>query len=569
MKITILFLIAITIIACNSEKKIAIEDAEFDEYFFEEKNIPVVKGKVLYLKNDELENTKIVYRISTPFDQNQSRITKNGYLNSDGTFELEIDYAFPYQQIWLKVGTFYSANIYANSDLSIELDAQKLRKKLVYMNGAGIKYRGTDGEVNTFLNNHREFKRKEWIDLLRAVPEILFDGDLEYETFLTKYDSLYMLLHKIDDEFIEKNPSPYSWLIKNERLSEYYGYICFKSSSNKSAQMNEILFNDIKKHKPALVSEKGSEFYKCLFYYLEGQAMKHDKTSFDSYIDYSKLSDYEKEKAIEYSLIETQIRKGVPFDTIKAMELSNYIYPLISDTLKSYKTLKTINYIDSLFNDSKADLLKLKFSSRDSKKVIFETTKNSINTKWCKEVLISNYEKSLNKFDSIEKILNEGNSTISSTNIGELIVEMPYGAKLYKVDGIKADEFLSNIKTIFRDKALILDFWNTSCAPCLGDMPYSKKLHDELKNEPLEFVYLCSSSGSSIEKWKSIISELEIGGTHLFVESSIASELMNLFSFNSFPSYAFIDRTGNYKAGAIARMSFLEKEDLKKLIGEE
>lgn len=570
IKTTILILTAITIFACNHEKKIAIEDAEFDKYFFEEKNIPVVKGKVLNLKIDELESTKLEYTFYPPFDQNQSQITKNGYLNSDGTFELEIDYAFPYQLIWLKVGTFFSETIYANSDLSIEIDAEKLRKQKGYLNLAGIKFQGTDGDVNTFLINHSEYKSNEREDLLRAVQPLLFDGRLKYETFLTKYDSLYLLRHKIDDEFIEKNPSPYSWIIKNETLSEYYGYICFKASMCKM-HISEDLFNDIKKHKPYLVSDNSFEYYKCLFYYLGYQAMEHDEFILDKFIDYSKLSKSEKEKVAEYENIQTQRGEGVPIDTIKAIELMNYIKPLIRDTIRSYETLKTINYIDSLFTDSKADLLKLKFSSSDlkTKKLLNETIRNTINTKWCKEVLISNYEKNSKKYDSIEKHLKEGDSTISSKNIGELIAEMPFGAKLYKVDSINTNEFLSNIKTVFKDKALILDFWYTSCAPCLEEMPYSKKLHDELSDEPLEFVYLCSSSGSSIEKWKSKIAELEIGGTHLYVESSIASELMSLFSFTSFPSYAFIDKAGNYKAGAIARMSFLEKEDIKKLIGKE
>ncbi len=568
IKTTILILTAITIFACNHEKKIAIEDAKFDKYFFLQKTIPVVKGKVLNLKNDELESTKLEYTFYPPFDQNQSRITKFGYLNSNGAFELEIDYAFPYQQIWLKVGTFFSETIYANSDSFIEIDVDKLRN--VRTKGAGVKYLGTDGDVNAILINHSEYKTEERTDLLKAVQPILFDGHLKYETFLTKYDSLYLLLHKIDDEFIEKNPSPYSWLIKNERLSEYYSYICFKASMCKM-QISDNLFNDIKRHTPYLVSEKGFEYYKSLFYYLGEQAMQHDEISINRFIDYSKLPDYEKKKALELSYIETQIQNGVPFDTIRVVELLEYFGPLVNDTILSYKTLKKINYIDSLFTDSKADLLKLKFSSRDlkTKKLLNETITNTINTKWCKEVLISNYEKNSKKYDSIGKHLKEGNSTISSKNIGELIAEMPFGAKLYKVDSINTNEFLSNIKTVFKDKALILDFWYTSCAPCLEEMPYSKKLRDELSDEPLEFVYLCSSSGSSVEKWKSKIAELEIGGTHLYVESSIASELMSLFSFTSFPSYAFIDKAGNYKAGAIARMSLLNKDDLKKLIGKE
>lgn len=44
-KMIILFFTAIFMSSYNSENKIAIEDANFDEYFFNEKNKPVVKGK--------------------------------------------------------------------------------------------------------------------------------------------------------------------------------------------------------------------------------------------------------------------------------------------------------------------------------------------------------------------------------------------------------------------------------------------------------------------------------------------------------------------------------------------
>ncbi|MDW5290374.1 TlpA family protein disulfide reductase [Formosa sp. PL04] len=571
IKTTILFLTAIFMIACNSGKKIAIEDAKFDKYFFKEKNIPVVTGKVLNLTDEEIENIKLEYSLVTPFAQNENKVKKNGKLNPDGTFELEIDCAFPYQQIWLHAGKLFYAGIYANSDLYIELDADSLRKKRAYMNGAGVKYLGTDGEVNSLLNDHILYTKKQLPNIGKAISKVKRDRDLDYKTFLSKYDSLYVILHKIDDEFIEMNPSPYSWLIKNERLSDYYGDICVKHWSPKAPQMSENLFENIKNHKPLLVSNNGSGFYSYLFTYLETRAGKYNRINIDNFLGYTKLSSSEKQKINEYSNIKAQRDNEIPYDTIRLRELSKSIYPMLKDTIIAFKTAKKINYIDSLFTPNKADLLKLKISSKDpkEKKIVFETTLNTVSTEWCKEVLESNYEESIEEIASIERILKDEKSFTPNKNIGTPIAELPFGAKLYKVDNLKAEELLSNIKTAFNDKALILDFWATWCAPCLGDMPYSKKLHDEFKSEPIEFVYLCTSNGSDIEKWKTKIIELEMGGTHLFIESSIENELMELFSFSGFPSYAFIDKSGNYKAGAIKRMSYLKKEKLKELIGAE
>ncbi len=199
----ILFFAAILMITCNSEKKIAIEDANFDEYFFNEKNKPVVKGKVLDLTNEEIESIKLEYSIVTPFAQNQSQTAKNGKLNSDGTFELDIDYAFPYQQIWLHVGKLFYAGIYANSDLYIELDADSMRERRAYMNGAGVKYLGSDGELNTLLNNHVLYEKKHQPNTYKAINSLRRDQNIDYGTFLTQYDSLYTILHNMDDEFID------------------------------------------------------------------------------------------------------------------------------------------------------------------------------------------------------------------------------------------------------------------------------------------------------------------------------------------------------------------------------
>lgn len=553
LKITTLFFIAISLIASNSEKELSVEDAEFDKYFFNKKNIPIVKGKVLNLTAEEIKNIKLEYSIVTPFAQYQSQIAKNGKLNSDGTFELDIDYAFPYQQIWLHVGKLFYAGIYANSDLYIELDADSMRERRAYMNGPGVKYLGTDGELNTLLNNRVLYGKKHQPNTLKAISSLQGDQNIDYETMLTKYDSLYTILHNMDDEFIEKNPSPYSWLIKNERLSEYYGDLCVKHWNPTVPKMSENLFEDIKNHKAYLISNNGSGYYNYLFTYLETRAGKFDTINYENFTGYSKLSDSEKAKMVEYSGIKAQLRRGVSYDTIRYRELQRSLFNILNDTLTVYRHSKTINYIDSLFTDSKADLLKLKLSSNDvkEKKIILETALATMNTNWCKQFLNSEYEASLKSLASIEKALNEVKSITTNYNIGKPITETPFSAKLYKVENVNAEELLSNIKTAFNDKALILDFWATWCGPCLMDMPFSKKLHDEFKNDSIEFVYLCTSYGSDIEKWKSKIIELQMGGTHLFVESSIESELMKLFSFGGFPSYAFIDKSGNYKAGVI------------------
>lgn len=567
IKITTLLLSSILLISCNYEKEISVEDAKFDKYFFNEGNIPVVNGKVLNLNPDEIDDIKLEYSIVTPFEQNRSQIQKYGSLNSDGTFELEIDYAIPYQQIWLRIGDLYYAGIYTNSNLYIELDADSLRNQRAYMNASGVTYSGSDGELNLLMNNKVLYKPEAWRKIGQEINELKRKQKIGNNEFKTIYDSLYSILYEIDDDYIEENPSDYAWLIKNERMSEYYSQLCARHWNSKDS-MSESLFEEIKNHKAYLVSNSGSGFYNYLFTYLKIQSDRHNRIDLINFNDYSKLTKNERESITEYIQIKEQKEGNQPYDTLRFKNLSRSAFVSLNDTLVTYRTLKLINLLDSVFDTPKADFLKLKIFSKDPNelKLMMEVALNNTQTDWCHDIIKERYDRSLLSLSEIEDILSDSKSISENIGLGQPIAEMPFGAKLYKVDTMDYINLLANIKIANKNKAIIIDFWATWCGPCLREMPHSKKLQDEASELPVEFVYLCTSSSSDIDKWKSKIAEFKIGGTHIFVEQEIESELMALFSASGFPSYVFIDNKGDYKAGAISRMSNLDKNKLTELI---
>jgi thiol-disulfide isomerase/thioredoxin len=574
-QVLVLIILIAGIFACTSDNKVSMEDPGFDKYFFNEKNIPVVKGKVLNLSKDELENTSIEYALETPFAQSQ--IVKTGKLDSDGTFELEIDYPFPNQQIWLTVGKFFYAGIYANKELYIELNADSLRIRKAYMNAPGVKYLGADGELNTIMNNRVLYKAKELRSVYKEVNKLVYDKNADIDSIIAKYDSLYAILHKLDNDYIAENPSPYSYLIKNKRMSDYFGGLLRADNAGK---MNSELFDKIKNHKAYLISSETSDFYKRIYNYVSfkldnseylgnGRRLTHILD-----IDHENLKDYTKISTEDRELIEEIIHQKqlkndhLPYDTLGFMELSIKTYDILKDTVLVAQKLKEIHYIDSTFSKGKADMLRLRFSSNKPKeeKLILEAVLANTDTRWCKSLIEKEANKNAKKLAGIEQLLKAEKSFQSGKNIGKPLSELSCGAKLYTVDDLGAEDLLSNLKLAFENKALILDFWGTWCPPCLADLPNSKKLHDQLKDEPVEFVYLCTSAGSSIDKWKEKIAELELAGTHLFVNATIESNLMGLFSFSGFPSYAFINAQGKYKAGAIRSMSTISKDELLRLM---
>lgn len=550
----ILFLILISFSSfCQiPDNAISIEDKEFNDYFFNKENIPIVKGKVLNLKEGEFEDLKIDYAVVTPI-QREPQISKYCSVNQDGTFELTLDYPFPYQQIWFRLEPFIYTSIYTNTELFIELDANILRSNRVYMNGRGVEFSGKDGELNEYLNNYTLYKRGQKSEIRK---------ELRTRNMENGFDSVYAQLVAIDASYINENPSQYSWLIINERLSNYYTITC---QMHWGKEMNPELFEKVKNHKSYLISNDGIWFYNYLFTYLK---LLPNDFNYENFRNYSKLTSQERQM-IDSLVVIKKRNKNSPapvwdrYDEYANKASSSFL----RDTLLISNTLRCIDLLDSIFPNSKADLFKLKFSDKDpsANKLLLDVVMNNTQTDWCKSIVKENYDESVEKLEAVNNTLAKS-KPLSNVQFGEPIAEMPFGAKLYKIDNIESAQLLERLKSAFEGKALILDFWATWCGPCLRDLPYSKQLHAKTKDLPIEYIYLCTSKRSNINLWKTKIAELEIGGTHFFVDEGIEIELMNLFSENGFPSYVLINTKGEYKPGAISRMEYLDREKLEDLI---
>lgn len=486
---------------------ISFEDQEFNDYFLHRAKLPVVKGRVLNLTKEEIKKTQIRYSIVIPFDKLQ--ITKTTTLNSDGAFELTLDYPFPYQQIWLSVGELFFTGVYANADLYIELDASALKtQKDAAFNADGVKFLGTDGPLNAYRNNHIFYRREQQLKLNSATQRFRVMHQ-DYGTYIKKYDSIFSLIKDIDSEYIKQNPSDFSWVITNERQSEYYSNICVAYWGK---VMPTEVFERMNKHKGYLISNDGMLFYKYLFNYVQ---------------------------------------------SVPATKWRN----------PAGDALRVINALDSLFAPAKSDFLKLRFSSKDpnDQKAVLETVLAHLKTEWCRGVIQSEYEKLGAKLKSISTVLSGSKSFTSDNQLGKPVAALSFGAKLYKVDTINAEILLYNLKKRFEHKAMLIDVWATWCGPCIEEFPHSKRLHESAKDLSIEFVYICTSEGSDFEKWKTKVAEFELTGTHIYANKKIVHELLEMFSRAGYPSYILTNTIGEFKTSDI-RPSTLTKETLAELI---
>ena len=118
-----------------------------------------------------------------------------------------------------------------------------------------------------------------------------------------------------------------------------------------------------------------------------------------------------------------------------------------------------------------------------------------------------------------------------STNDGE-------GAIFMDVKGKKFDEVL----TQFKGKVVYIDFWASWCGPCIGQMPYSAKLHEKYKDKDVAFLYI--SFDYTKEAWKRGVEKYKIKGYHWMPDKKQMREIMKRFRVKGIPRYMLVSKKG-------------------------
>jgi hypothetical protein len=355
---------------------VSFEDPNFGEYL-KTRKIPTVKGKISNISPEEIKNVSISYTLVTILGGEQK--TKNASIGSDGSFNLELENNLPYQQIWLGVGEQYYAGIYAHSELFIELDWQKAKEKEISMNGDGVKYLGTDGEMNNYLNNFVLFEQKT-------------------------------NKNNTPQDYIKQNPSKYSWIIENENASKILGAVCTQDWLLQ--KMDNDLWTKVNNHKSYIVSNYGMMFYKYLHHFISiketGRVIGHDHTNF--YLKYFCQND--KEKAELISLTDV-LANTSPKDSVLYAANESKFYSYIKTIERGAETRvlypRLMTFIDSAFTQSKTDFLKLhdSWQRQDIKirKKKIEIALASMKSGWSKDFLTTELQNTLNKIKEIDELL--------------------------------------------------------------------------------------------------------------------------------------------------------------------
>ncbi len=538
---------------------VAIEDPQFDAQFAQ-RTIPQITGKLLHISPQEIRETTITYTLVTLAGQQK----KIAHLAADGSFQLELDYPLPYQQIWVHFGELFYTGLYANKQLHVELDVPKLKaagKELAFK-ADGVRYLGEDGPLNEYMNESILFKRAERLALSARVQQVRPSQHPVANELLAALTPIADSLKTIQAEFVAAHPSPYGWLLENERLSEFYSQVCLYYRGH---LMEPALFDQIKAHKTYLRSNSSMLFYLYLGYYFRHLTANRARVRWQ---DVARLSDLtEEEKIVLDSLRTTETLSPAP---AHHAQWTKQLEPRMGKMYQNRRIAQGIRLLDSLYSPAKADIMKLQLNdSKDiaEQKAALEQILPSISTGWCKVIAQKEYARSVEQVASVNRALATSGNSPTAAGFGSPLQQTDFGATLYKLSSMSGADFLAKLKQSFVGKAIVLDRWATWCIPCLQEMPHSKKLQQDAKELPIVFVYVCTAQGSDEGRWKRKIAELELPGIHVFIDEALDAKLGQLFSFSGYPGYAFIDQKGVYKSGAITWLSAIKgKDDLAALL---
>lgn len=484
----------------------------------------VISGQVINRSSYDPNSMAII--INDVASSEQLRVVSN--LDKDGRFEARFERFYP-QEVMVKFNTIYEVYVHPGDSIHIKIDAKK---------------QGTDEDCfhaisfsgDAVKENEQLIKFQEWFSSIKKnksdnnVPESRYNP----ERYLQYRDSLRNSYQQYRIGFVKKNkvsPSIGTWI--------YY----------------EV---------------EGDFFYNMWLYPLNHKRLNNYPSNWDvpvSYYDFYKKAnltieslsnaEYTKPFALHYysfyirNKIQEDLRnKGLVRDTISSDGKQIHLWKvtnsdsILIDGINKYThegLLRQLVY--NLF-------FKLKLR-QDNNTVFFDKYSSLISQEIKEPFLIIPLQKN---YKDIREIAENPNN-----NRKPLIIDS---------ENTPGRDILKQIVETNRGKVIYIDCWATWCGPCIAEMPYSKKLMTELKDEAVTFVYL--SFNSPMKEAQKRMVELKMGGTHYFLNVDQGNHLQKIFSFSSFPNYVLIDKWGQIvKSGSdLVPESEGTKKDIIKLINQ-
>jgi len=126
---------------------------------------------------------------------------------------------------------------------------------------------------------------------------------------------------------------------------------------------------------------------------------------------------------------------------------------------------------------------------------------------------------------------------------GEALLQKSFKG-VYELPAEEGTKIFRKIIDPYKGKVLFVDFWATSCGPCVGNIKAMKAIRDKYQdNKDFEFIFITDDGGSPLVSYNKFVEDQHLIHSYRLPKKENIC-LYNLFCFNAIPHYVVIDREG-------------------------
>lgn len=132
------------------------------------------------------------------------------------------------------------------------------------------------------------------------------------------------------------------------------------------------------------------------------------------------------------------------------------------------------------------------------------------------------------------------------------------------IDSIKTIQTL--IKKYFGGSRVFVDYWATWCSPCVAEFRNEPRLHQFLKENNIQTLYVSIDNKRSMDNWKKTVERYQLTGYHYLVNQEVNANLDRWFV--GIPRYMLFDSNGEVLNDNLLRPSKQEElfNQIRKLL---
>ncbi|MDR3252987.1 MAG: TlpA family protein disulfide reductase [Tannerella sp.] len=137
----------------------------------------------------------------------------------------------------------------------------------------------------------------------------------------------------------------------------------------------------------------------------------------------------------------------------------------------------------------------------------------------------------------------------------------------YELPDTKEAKIFKELIAPFKGKILFVDFWATTCGPCIYNIKNNKEQREKYRDsKDVDFIFVTADDESPLDNYNKFVAEQELVNTYR-LNADDFRYLRQLFKFIGIPRYIFIDREGKVLNDNANSYQF--EYDLKKILENE